>query len=262
VDLLVLGVGDAYRPRAALAVLAGFGSVEHIGLAAAAEPSAVDAVLGRVGGRRLVVLAPGTAGLNIVVLRLLRRSLLADTPVGVVLGDPRWMTAAGLPAAPAAAAEVAATGAPAPMGLVRDDHGGIVLSSAVLRPWAPAGRTAGRTVGLRAYVEDAELAHGSVRALVVHPADGALVAAVRPRPGLLPGLRRARALRGRAVTVSCAEARLTVDGVDLPRPQTRRTWWYEPGRWQLVRPRPIHPLLPDDHRVVGVDGDQQAPTTR
>jgi hypothetical protein len=211
----------------ALAALGRYGAVHLVALPATADRAVLDDVLSGVAGRRLVVLAD-LAGLNLVVHRLLRRSLLAGTPVGAVIDDPAWNRAVGLPGDPVAAAEVAATGSPARLRLVREDHGGIVLREATLRP------AAGRRFGVRAYVEDTELvdARTRTRTLTVAPDGHGLVATVR-RGGVHP----ARTLHGRAVTLRCQEARLAVDGRELPDLRSRATWWCDRDSWQLVRPR-------------------------
>src|SRR5882724_1080011 len=88
---------------------------EVVRLPADAGRAEIDPVLNRLQGRRLLVWA-SEAGLNRVVRRLLRRDLLATTPIGL-LGPVRR---AGDPIA----------GEPHPMGLIRDDHGGVLLTRA------------------------------------------------------------------------------------------------------------------------------------
>ena len=219
-----------------LDVLRAHGPAELVTVPAGASRSTVDEVLSTVDGRRLVVIAD-LAGLSMVVLRLLRRSLLGSVNVGAVVDSPQWTRAVGLPADPVAAARVAATGAPAGLRLARDDQGGILLHAATLRPWT------GRRFGVRGYVEDAELVNAPVRAISVGPDGDALRAVARPG---IP--HRARALRGRAVTLSCQDARLTVDGTDLPNPRRRATWWLDEARWLLVPPV-IRPARPDSAPV-------------
>jgi len=225
VDILAVLVGapDA-RTEAAVRVLRGYGTVELATVPDGPDKSTVDPVLSTVEGRRLVVLAD-LPGLNRVVLRLLRRSLLDTTPVGAVVGSPQWTRTVGLPADPAAAARVAATGTPVELGLVHDDQGGIVLHAATLRPWS------GGRFGVRGYVEDAELVNDRVRELAVIPDGDALRATARRGH-----LRTTTTLRGRAVTVSCEGARLTVDGAELANLRRRTTWWHETARWRLIRP--------------------------
>jgi hypothetical protein len=230
VDVLAVQVGAPHARRgAALDALRGHGRVEFAAVPAGADRSTVDALLAGAGARRLVVIGD-LAGLNLVVLRLLRRGLLDAVPVGAVVDSPQWTRTVGLPGGAAAAARVAATGAPAGLRLLRDDQGGIVLHRATLRPWH------GRRLGVRGYVEDAELVNAPVRAVAVGPDAGALRATVRP--GLL---RPARTMRGRAVTLSCQDARLTVDGAGTPSPRRRVTWWLDDARWQLIRPVPPPP---------------------
>jgi DNA-binding IclR family transcriptional regulator len=114
----------------------------------------------------------------------------------------------------------------------------VLLDRAELVAWT------GRRLGLRAYVDDARLADGDIVGLtVLRTGGGAIRAEVRPGrrrwwPASPPGRRRAahRAADGRAVQVSCDEARLTVDGRARPRPVTRHTWWVEPDGWLLVGP--------------------------
>jgi hypothetical protein len=85
---------------------------------------------------------------------------------------------------------------------------------------------------MRSYVDEAELAEGEVRQLVVTPRSAGLHAEVA-----LPRRFRAnRWMTGRAVTVSCDPARIIIDGVGHAHPQTRCTWWFEPDRWLVVRP--------------------------
>ena len=217
-DVLLVGTAD----DPATTALAEHGDVRTAPAGPDATAAELDAVLSTMDARRLVV-AGDLAWLNKVVGRLARRGLLADTPVGAIVTDPEWTVAMGLPADPAAAARVAATGTPTPRGLIRDDHGGVVLGRAELSPWA------GGTFGVRAYVDDTELVNEPVTRLRVTPGDGQLGARVERR-----GLRRGRGLTGRALTVSCAQARLVVDGAASNRPQIRRTWWYEPDRWRLI----------------------------
>jgi hypothetical protein len=182
----------------------------------------VDDIWSTVDGRRLVVLAD-LAGFSRVLVRLLRRNLLASTDVAAIVDSPQWMKMAGLPRGRRAAV-VAATGAAAPLGLIRDDQGGLVLAGVRMRA------ATGRRFGVRAYVDDAELVNAPVRGLTVRPAGTGLRAVAGP------GRWRRRAADGRAVTVSCEPARVVIDGVELPNPRRRDTFWHDPDCWRLVRP--------------------------
>jgi hypothetical protein len=119
------------------------------------------------------------------------------------------------------------TGVPVPVDLVRDDHGGVLVDRAELSAWR------GRRLGMRGYVDDVPVADGAVAGLSVQ-VTGAGTLVGRARLGRRWGPDRMRTASGRAVQVSCAEARLVVDGRPHPRPVTRRNWWVEPGGWLLL----------------------------
>jgi len=256
VNVLLVAIGTAPGPVAdALGEVAGVRGVEVAAVPEPAGRNELDPVLDAVAGRRLVV-AGSPAAVGDVLTRLRRRGELAATPVGVILPDrhrdgldplpeldgdrprssapePAGMAGMAGPAGLAAAARTAATGVPRPVDLVRDDHGGVLLDRAELAGWH------GRRLGMRAYADDTRVAEGEVGGLaVVRTGAGVLRAQVRPvrrwwaasrdRP---PG---GPATAGRAVQVSCGDARLTVDGRAHPRPITRRTWWVEPAGWLLV----------------------------
>lgn len=234
--LLAVGLDDA-RARPVWEVLSAAGETRLHHVPAPPPRQELDRALDKTGGGLLVV-AGGDDALNAVVQRLLRRGQLGEVPTAFVpvgtsaggsasgpAGGSAVCRAAGLPEDTDSAARVAVTGQPRLRGLVRDDHGGVLLGRAALTPWE------GDRFGARAYVDDTAVADGVIRELAVHPAQGCLAVTVaRGR------LRRTVRERGRAVTVSCAQARLTVDGATHPRPQSRRTWWYEPDRWRLVVP--------------------------
>jgi hypothetical protein len=222
--MLAVQIGTA--GTGALAELRRYNAVSVARLDPAAGRSTVDDLLSTVDGRRLVVLAD-LAGLSRIVLRLLRRGLLPSTEVAAIVDSPQWTRLVGLPRGSRAVA-VAATGVAAPLGLVRDDQGGIVLAGVTMRP------ATGRRFGMRAYVEDTELVNAQVRDLVVRPS----AAGLRATAGL--GSWRHRAEVGRAVTLSCEPATVVVDGVELPNPRRRATFWYDPDCWRLVRPAPRH----------------------
>jgi hypothetical protein len=221
--MLAVRIGTGVAATSALAELRRYGDVSLTVLPIGADKSTVDGALSTVDGRRLVVLGD-LAGLRTVLLRLLRRDRLRATEVAAIVDSPQWTDMVGLPRDPVAAARLAGTGQPRPLGLVRDDQGGIVLCGAVLRPVPPA-----RRFGIRAYVEDTRLVDERIRELAVRPTD----AGVRASAAL--GWRRHRAVTGRAVTVGCEPAAVTVDGVPLSNPRRRATFWYDPDCWQLVR---------------------------
>lgn len=192
---------------------------EVVALPAAPDRAAIDAALDALAGRRLAV-AAADAGLAAILKRLLRKEMLASTPVGL-LGPQTVRARLGLTGDPVA-------GDPTPVGLVRDDHGGLVLGEASLTPWDGGGR-----MWMRSYVDEHSLVGGTVRSFAVVPGNGSLTASVRPDRRLA----RSHARSGRAVTVACDDARLVVDGEPVPRPQSRRSWWYEPDFWSVYGSR-------------------------
>ena len=222
--MLLLIVGD-HDPAPLRSVLEG---VRTVTVPARPERADLNAALDRVDGR--LVVAADDAGLGEVVRRLLVREQLGSTEIALlpVSGPGLVRERSGLPGDLVAAAAVARDGRAFGQGLVRDDHGGVVLGRAQLL--APSGGP----LGVRAYVDEYELVDGRVDGLAVTPRpDGLSAAADLPRR-----LRRAAHLvrPGRAVTASCEEARLVSDGVERGSLQTRCTWWFEPDRWRLVLP--------------------------
>jgi hypothetical protein len=210
--------------RAALAELRQHGAADPHLLPADADKSTVDDLLSTLDDhQRIVVIAGDLAGLSRLVLRMLRRGLLGRHEVAAIVDSPQWTDLVRLPRGPAAQALVAATGSAEPLGLVRDDQGGIVLAGAEMWP------DEARRFGVRAYVEDVLLVDERVRAITVRPAGTGLRAAAEV------GLGRHRVVHGRAVTLSCEPARVRIDGVPLPNPRRRATFWYHPDCWQLVR---------------------------
>lgn len=226
--LLTVGLEESAASQA-FHLISSAGQARLHAMPAAPSRSDLDPLLDALNGATLVVAADDT-GLNAVVTRLLRRGLSADVPVAVL--PTAGSVAArrlGLPTEPEAAAAVALTGIPTLRGLVRDDHGGVLLAGATLTAWR------GTRFGARAHLDETEIANGMVRGLAVRPDAGCLRASVAAGP-LRRLVMRSRS-SGRAVTVSCEQARLVADGVPHPRPQTRRTWWYQPDLWRVVLPR-------------------------
>jgi hypothetical protein len=226
VNILLVAAGPAAAEPVADA-LGEVAGVREVEVAAVPEPAGraeLDPVLDGLAGRRLV-LAGSPAALGDLLIRLRRRDELAATPVAVLHpGDP---------AGPAEAARIAATGLPRPVDLVRDDHGGVLLDRAELTGWQ------WHPLGMRVYADDTRLAAGEVGGLtVIRTGAGTLRAEVRPvRRRWLGRVSRPAGgpvATGRAVQVSCDEARLTVDGRAHSRPVTRRAWWVEPAGWLLV----------------------------
>jgi diacylglycerol kinase (ATP) len=122
------------------------------------DPSMIDELLDRRAGRRLVLLG-GDGSLNTMLKYLWRRGEAADCPIGVVpLGTGNdFARGTGIPLDPVAAARLAATGRPAPVDLIADDAGGVVVNAmhvgvgaeaaASARPLKPYLRTAAFPLG-------------------------------------------------------------------------------------------------------------------
>lgn len=196
------------------------------------ERQELDGVLDGVTGDRLVLTADVT-GLNAVLVRLIRREQVADTPIGWVPDVDRasreLSARLGLPARPTLAADMATGDEIREVRLVRDDHGGLLLHRGRLTGWAGAA-----SFGAQSYHDDVLAANGSVRRIEVSPdyrVDCGLVAVVVPPRRL----RRAMTSTGRSLQTACDEALSTVDGLPFPRPVTRWTWYADPRQHWLLR---------------------------
>ncbi|MFN2478512.1 MAG: hypothetical protein ABR615_04990 [Pseudonocardiaceae bacterium] len=182
----------------------------------------LDDILAGLDGRRLVVCGTD-ADLAAVLLRLLRTEALATVPVGYVpvsVSSPvarLW----GLPTSPSAAAEVALSGVPDRVPLVRDDAGGVLVGLGVVRPLDGV-----------AYCDAEVVLRGRALRLEVLP-DRALGLMVRVVRRGLPG-RRLRCAAGRAVQLGCQPTDVWRDGV-AHRTTDRWTWYRHTEDWQLAR---------------------------
>lgn len=170
----------------------------------------VDPLLEGTSGEPLIVVGTD-ADLAAVVVRIMRKNRLGDTPVGYVPVDPASPAARlwGLPADPADALALARDGEPRPRALVRDDSGGVLMGEATIGP-----------VTGEAYCDDVVAFRGSARSFLVRPGAGGV--RVRVVRGLL---RRASEVSGRACQLGCHPATVVQNGVPHPRPLTRRTWY-------------------------------------
>ena len=216
--LALLGVGRDPDP-------AGLPGVT--GIYRADTPAELDAVLASVDAGRLVIDVAEVSGLNRALARLLRAGRLAELETAVLLDRPaRYLTALGVPADRGGQLALAATGTARLVGVLRDDSGGLCVSSATLAPWTPD-----QPWWVRAVVDDQRLCDGAVRRLAVSrlgPSE--LVAEVRL------GRLRSRRRRGRAVQLACDPAQIVADGIGRERPRGRRTFWSEPKLWRLAVP--------------------------
>jgi len=181
----------------------------------------VDPLLSANPGAAVIVVGTD-ADLAAVVLRLLRKGKLAETPVGFVPAGPgsavarRWR----LPTDPARALAVAFEGAAVPVPLVRDDSGGVLVGMGRLE-----------AVDGVAYGDDTVAFRGKVRSVEVWP-DQVSGLAVRIRSGRFS---RPRTLTARAFQLGCAPTRPTCDGVSHPRAVERWTWYRHTEDLRLIR---------------------------
>ncbi|WP_123744993.1 diacylglycerol kinase family protein [Saccharothrix texasensis] len=185
----------------------------------------VDAVLADSGDKRLVV--HGTDGdLNAVVLRLLRTERLADVPLGYVPADPRSEVAAlwGLPTDPGRALDLALSGDPDRVPLVRDDVGGVLVGLGSLGPVRGVG-----------YGDDTVVLRGQASRLEVTPdpegGPGLVVRVIHKR---LFG-RKVTSTQARAFQLGCLPVQVDSDGVPHPRPMGKWTWYRHTEDLRLVR---------------------------
>ncbi|MEU4740245.1 hypothetical protein AB0G02_07210 [Actinosynnema sp. NPDC023658] len=185
----------------------------------------VDAVLAEPGDKRLVV--HGTdADLNAVVLRLLRGERLADVPLGYVPTDPASEVARlwGLPTDTGRALDLALSGEPDRVPLVRDDVGGVLVGLGSLGPVRGVG-----------YGDDTVVLRGQASRLEVTPdPDGGPGLVVRVIHKRLFG-RKVTSTAARAFQLGCLAVQVNSDGVAHPRPMTKWTWYRHTEDLRLIR---------------------------
>jgi hypothetical protein len=124
------------------------------------------------------------------------------------------------------------TGEERELGLVRDDHGGVLLHHGRIEAAGDGRRSLSRRVGLAAHHDDIKVADGEVTRIDVRPDWGAvdtIGVTVMTQP-----LRPTRHTSGRALQVASDPARIVRDGVPYPRPVNRWTWYADDRvRWRL-----------------------------
>ena len=180
-----------------------------------------------------VVVAGTDADLAAVLLRLLRTERLGVEVAYLPAPGSAAAVAWGLPTG-RAAVELALGGAAAPVPLVRDDSGGVLV-----------GRAEIRELRGECYCDDVLVVRGTAPRLVVVPGPAGIAVRagrtgrrpdwqVRPVP---PGATAGRGSGvGRAVQVGCEPTVVVSDGVAHPRPVPRWTWYRHTSDWLLVRP--------------------------
>jgi hypothetical protein len=125
------------------------------------------------------------------------------------------------------------TGAARELGLVRDDHGGVLLHHGRLEA---AGddlrRPLARRLGAQAHHDAVRIADGQITRIDVRP-DWRAVDTLDVTVMALP-LRPGRRTSGRAVQIASDPARVVRDGVPYQRPVERWTWYADDRvRWRL-----------------------------
>lgn len=125
------------------------------------------------------------------------------------------------------------TGGERELGLVRDDHGGVLLHHGRLEAAGDERRRPlVRRLGAQAHHDAVKVADGQVTRFDVRP-DWRAVDTLDVTVMTLP-LRPGRRTSGRAVQIACDPARVVRDGVPYPRPVTRWTWYADDRvRWRL-----------------------------
>jgi hypothetical protein len=124
------------------------------------------------------------------------------------------------------------TGEQRELGLVRDDHGGVLLHHGRIEVAGEGRRSLSRRLGLAAHHDDIKVADGEITRVDVRP-DWQAVDTIGVTVMLQP-LRPTRHTSGRALQVASDPARIVRDGVPYPRPVTRWTWYADHRmRWLL-----------------------------
>lgn len=182
-------------------------------------------------GEQRIVVVGDDADLSAVTLRLLRRGRLDDVSVGYVPTDTASQVAHlwGVPTDRPRALDLALSGKPRAVPLVRDDAGGLLLGRGVVRQ--PRG------VG---YCDDTEALRGEAALLEVRPdpAAGSDTASGGLRVTITKGklIKRRRTFAGRAFQLGGGDLVPESDGVPHPRTTSRWTWYRHTHDFRLVLP--------------------------
>jgi hypothetical protein len=125
------------------------------------------------------------------------------------------------------------TGAARELGLVRDDHGGVLLHHGRLEAVGDdRRRPLARRLGAQAHHDAVKIADGQITRIDVRP-DWRAVDTLDVTVMTLP-LRPGRRTSGRAVQIASDPARVVRDGVPYQRPVERWTWYADNRvRWRL-----------------------------
>lgn len=191
--------------------------------------SDVDPVLANLDGANGtgadLIVAGDDADLAAVALRLLRRSLLADVTVGFLPARGSAVAALWrLPTDRDLAWQTATEGAVAPVPLIRDDAGGVLV-----------GRGTLMHVNGIAYCDDDVALRGRAHRIDVspdQPTELGLVVTMRPRRWS----RAVQTFHSRAFQLGTDPTIPVLDGVSRDRPTERWTWYRHTEDLRLVRP--------------------------
>ena len=194
------------------------------GLAPGSAPAREDVAPAAEAGA-LLVRGPVPA-LAAVLTTLWKAGRTAEVPVS-------WEPAGDGDSTALARALGIGSGAARELGLVRDDHGGVLLHHGRLEA---AGddrrRPLARRLGAQAHHDAVKVADGQITRIEVRP-DWRAVDTLDVTVMTLP-LRPGRRTRGRAVQIASDPARVLRDGVPYPRPVDRWTWYADDRvRWRL-----------------------------
>jgi hypothetical protein len=126
------------------------------------------------------------------------------------------------------------TGEQRELGLVRDDHGGVLLHHGRIEAAGDGRRALSRRIGLQAHHDDIQVADGEITRIDVRP-DWRAVDTIGVTVMMQP-LRPTRHTSGRALQVASDPARIVRDGVAYPRPVNRWTWYADHRMRWLLQP--------------------------
>jgi hypothetical protein len=172
----------------------------------------------------LLVRGP-VAALAAVLAALHKAGRTADAPVS-------WEPADDPHSVGLARALGVGTGAERQLGLVRDDHGGVLLHHGRIEADTPGRRSLSSRLGLQAHHDDIKVADGEVTRIDVRP-DWTAVDTIGVTVMVQP-LRPTRRTSGRALQVASDPARVLRGGVPYPRPVSGWTWYADHRvRWLL-----------------------------
>jgi hypothetical protein len=170
------------------------------------------------------VLGPVPA-LAAVLARLWRTERLPAVPVS-------WQPAEDAASVALARSLELGTGPERELSLVRDDHGGVLLSAGRVTPFGEQRRALSRRFGAQAYCDDARVADGAITRIDVRP-DWTAVDRISVAVVALP-LRPVLRASGRALQLASEPAQVIRDGVPFDREVTKWTWYADDRvRWRL-----------------------------